>query len=258
MKTKLFIASVAAFCLIFSACSKKADTAPTPATKKKYLTKVIRVETSSPSSGSVVSNHIIDYTYDSNKRLSSSKSGTNISTYAYYDNGDLYTITNGSGANRIVYEFTYAEGKLKSYTLKSYQNNILVSSKLYEYVYDGDKVSEIHFEVYYVKYTYDSNGNVTRIFNYGSPQFTTVYEYDNKKNKIVDSRFKYPTVGDIAGDGYNPNNRTVRTTEGLNQNVKSTTIYTYDSDGYPTAGTESADYAASSTYKFTFVYSTLD
>jgi hypothetical protein len=263
MKAKYYFNLFIAFVLLTTACSKKDTTNPNPVpeTKKKYLTRVTTVTTGPAAQGSIQTTSTTDYSYDSKKRLILAKTGaTATTTYAYYDDGNLYTVTNSTGntANRIVYEFTYEGGKLKSYTLKVYQNNAITTNRLYDYVYNGDKVSEIHFDIYYVLYTYDSKGNITKIFNHGDPDYSYIYEYDDKKSKFINSSFKYPTVGDIAGDRFNPNNRTFRTTEGLNQNIKSTFVYTYDEDGYPTGANESADYTASSTYKYTYTYNTLD
>lgn len=212
MKVKSIVI-FAALALSLIACSKKKDEsgAPSVVTPKKYLTRITTVTTGPLAGGSVQTTSITDYSYDSKKRLILAKTGaTATTTYAYYDDGNLYTVTNvnGDAANRSVYEFTYAEGKLKSYRLKAYRDNAVNIDRLYDYVYNGDKVSEIHFDIYYVLFTYDSNGNITKIFNHGDPDYSYVYQYDDKKNKFINSVLKYPTVGDIAGDRSNPNNRT--------------------------------------------------
>jgi major membrane immunogen (membrane-anchored lipoprotein) len=261
MKAKSILI-LAAISVALIACSKKKDETGGPATgeNKKYLTRVTTLITGSVADGSPQTTSTTDYSYDSKKRLILAKTGTTTTSYAYYDDGNLYTVTisNGNIANRSVYEFTHEGGKLKSYRLKGYKDNVVNTNILYDYVYNGDQVSEIHFDIYYLLYTYDSKGNIVKIFSHGNPEFSYIYQYDDKKSKFTNSMFKFPTVGDIAGDRSNPNNRTFRTTEGLNPNIKSTFVYTYDADGYPTTCTESADYAASSTYKSTYTYSTLN
>jgi hypothetical protein len=263
VKTKHYLNLLIAFVLLISACSKKDNSGgnpPDPEAKKKYLTRVTVVTTAPEAGGGGVTTSTTDYTYDSKKRLSTAKNGTNTTTYTYYDDGNLYTLTNSNGnsANRNVYEFTYAGGKLTSYRLKVYSDNVVTTDRVYNYVYSGDKVSEIHFDVYYVLYTYDSNGNISKIFNHGDPEYSYVYGYDNKKNKFINAPLKFPTVGDIAGDRFNPNNQTTSTTEGLNQNPVLTTVYVYDADGYPISASNSSTYQYTANSTFTYTYSTLD
>ncbi len=187
------------------------------------------------------------------------KTGEILTTYTYNDDGNLYLISRAdpSSPNRATYEFTYADGHLKQYTLKSFKGNVLDTETPYIYVYEGDRVTEIHWEIYYVKYTYDDKGNIVKIFNYGDPQFYTVYTYDDKKSMFINSLFKYPTVGGIAGS-FSLNNMVTTTTEGLNQNVLSTFTYNYDDEGYPTGAVMTSSIVNSVTSKYTYEYSTLD
>jgi hypothetical protein len=263
MKTKLYTALLVASLLFTFACKKSnsggsTDTPPT--TKpKKYLTRIITVSSiPGPNGTATTTTSSTYYTYDSKKRLSTVKNGDVVITYTYADDGNLYTInTMSSPTNSSIAEFTYADGKLKQYTLKSFKGNQVQSETPYVYVYEGDKVTEIHWEIYYVKYTYDSNGNIVKVFNYGDPQFSLIYTYDNKKSMFANAPAKYPTVGDLGGRSFSNNNMVTSTTEGLNQNVLSTFTYNYDDEGYPTGAVMTASIANAITSKYTYEYSTL-
>jgi uncharacterized lipoprotein YehR (DUF1307 family) len=249
------------FAIFLSSCKKSStgNSTETPTTKPKYLTQIISVETGPAFLGSHVTTSNIYYTYDSKKRLSTVKNSDNsLITYVYKDDGNLFstTRTNANGTMQGYNEFTYEGGKLTSYTSKGYRNNAVTSETTYTYVYNGDRATELHFDVYYQLFTYDSNGNLTKIFNHGQPDYSIVYSYDNKKNKFINSPFKYPVPGD--NERLSPNNRTTSTTEGLSQNILTTNTYVYDSDGYPIAGTQNTDYVNSSSYKYTYIYSTLE
>ena len=266
MRNKLYTTLFVASLLFAFACKKNnstgtTDTPTSSDTKaKKYLTHIIAVSATPGVNGTATySTNNVYYTYDSKKRLSTMKTGETLTTYTYNDDGNLYLISRAdpSSPNRVTYEFTYADGHLKQYTLKSFKGNVLDAETPYIYVYEGDRVTEIHWEIYYVKYTYDSNGNIIRIFNYGDPQFYTVYTYDDKKSMFINSLFKYPTVGSIAGS-FSLNNTISLTTEGLSQNVLITYKYNYDEDGYPTGATTSFNIANAVTSKYTYEYSTLD
>lgn len=262
MKNNYYAGLLVAIMLCAFAC-KKSDKAngKTPSTSKpKYLVKTTIVETGPVRLGSVVTTSFITYTYDSKKRLSTMKSGITLTTYVYKDDGNLFSITTspGSDAYRSYKEFTYDNsGKLLSYKLQGYQNNVLTTDITYTYVYaGGDKPTELHYEIYYEKFTYDGNGNLATVFLYGDPSYTVIYTYDNKKSMFVNAPFKYPLPGD--NQRVSPNNMISNTTQGLNENFTTTINYVYDADGYPTAGTESIDYAYSSSYKYTYEYSTLE
>jgi uncharacterized lipoprotein YehR (DUF1307 family) len=261
MKTKYYLNLLMVLVLLITACKKGGSGGTdTPAVvKPKYLTRIIIVATGPAAAGSVVTTNNIYYTYDSKKRLSTVKTGANTTTYAYLDDGNLFSInTVNTDINTRTYtEFAYAEGKVNSYKSQAYNGNTLRTETVYTYVYNGDKATELHYDIYYLLFTYDNNGNLTRIFNHGSTDFTQVYSYDDKKNKFINAPFKYPLVGD--SERLSPNNRVNSTTEGLSLNLNNVNTYVYDDEGYPTAGTaKTTNYEASSTYKYTYIYSTLD
>lgn len=261
MKLYRYILLLAVFAVCLNSCKKSSKpVTPTPTAKKKYLVRVIALDTGYIGTNVPVTLSNIYYTYDSQKRLSTEKGfDKSLTTYAYKDNGDLYSasLTNPDGTMGGYTEYTYDGGKLQSYKYTSYYNNAINKETTYTYVYDGNRVSEIHFDIYYVKFTYDSNGNITREFNYlGSDNFTSVFTYDDKKNRFINSPLKYPTLTEIIRPC--PNNQVTVTTEGLQNNILTTTKYTYDSDGYPTAGLTSSDAANTGSQKFTYIYSTLD
>lgn len=264
MKNVRYTSLLVVFTLFIFACKKNNSTGttdtPSNTKPKKYLTHIIAVSATPGVNGTTnYSTNNVYYTYDSKKRLSTMKTGEALTTYTYNDDGNLYLISRAdpSNPNRVTYEFTYADGHLKQYTLKSFKGNVLDAETPYIYVYEGDRVTEIHWEIYYVKYTYDDKGNIVKIFNYYDPQFYNVYTYDDKKSTFINSLFKYPTVGSIAGS-FSLNNTITLTTEGLSQNILITYKYNYDEDGYPTGGVGTPSIVNAVTSKYTYEYSTLD
>ncbi|MDB5159004.1 MAG: hypothetical protein JWR50_3711 [Mucilaginibacter sp.] len=260
MKKLYYILPLMVFAFFLNSCKKssKPTGTGTPATKPKYLVQVTQVSTGPAALGSPVSTSFTYYTYDSKKRLSTVKSGNNLTNYVYQDDGNLYSTDNVNNVDnyRIYYVFTYDGGKLTSYTLQRYSGTKITAETTYTYVYNGGRATELHFDIYYQLFTYDSNGNITKISYHGDTEFSTVYTYDNKKNAFINAPFKYPLFGDISR--LSPNNQITNTTEGLSTNILTTTNYNYDSDGYPIAGTSSSDYANSSSSKFTYIYGTLE
>jgi len=262
MKTYRYLLLLMAIAVCLNSCKKSSTTGgglKPPTTKLKYLVQATVVTTGPAILGSPVTTSFTYYTYDSKKRLNTVKNGNDLTTYAYQDDGNIYSITDVNTVDkyRTSEIFSYDGGKLKSYTSQEYSNDVLKNETTYTYVYNGDKVSELHFDIYYLLYTYDSNGNLTKIFNHsGDINYSLVYTYDNKKSAFINVPVKFPMHGDNSR--FSPNNQITSTTEGLNVNVLSTTTYNYDSDGYPIAGTTSNDYASSSSSKFTYTYSTLE
>jgi hypothetical protein len=275
MKNKCYNSLLAVFMLFTFACKKSSNgTTDAPTTKpKKYLTHTITVATTPGANGTTTTTNTY-YTYDSQKRLSTVKTGDKTNTYAYYDDGNIYTITKTDATlpTRSVTEFTYADGKLKQYTIRSYNGATLLSENPYVYVYNGDRVSEIHYSTYYEKYTYDQNGNVLNIYHdEGASYYTYYFFYDDKKSMFINSLIKYPTVSTIAGfvEGYvtypytffsfDQNNISSVSNDSLGKNVTESYKYNYDDDGYPTSGvyTENIINVTTIPTKYTFEYSTL-
>jgi hypothetical protein len=262
MKIKLQLLLLAFFAISINSCKKSNNTngPVTPTVKPKYLTRVIDVGTH-PGGGTNTS--FIDYTYDDKKRLTgikiSDQAGFNnsLSTYTYNsDDGNLYSIeTSSNGIEFGNNVFTFEGGKVKSAISTSYRDNAVFNEIKWDFVYNAKgQVSETHHEVYYETYEYDSNNNLSKVSYFGSTNYASVYQYDDKKNKFINSPFNCQSL-DPAGDRYSPNNVVKISSLGLNDNYEYLTTYVYDSDGYPTGGSSGT---ADNGDKFTYVYSTLE
>jgi YD repeat-containing protein len=252
--------------IVFVAACKKNDgsgnvSTPVTAKPQKYLTRIITVSITPGLNGtSTTTTTNTFYTYDSKKRLTTIKDDDNTITLTYYNDGSLNTINSSSTASKYRYttQFTYAGEKVKQYVLSVYKSNELKTEVPYIYVYDGDRISEIHWEEHHQKFTYDSNGNITRIFNSGDPEYYQVYTYDTKINKLINSPLKYPTVGNFSGEWVSLNNRTSQKTEGFGLDALTTYTYNYDDEGYPTGATHASGIVNSVVNKYAYEYSTLD
>jgi YD repeat-containing protein len=265
MKSKYQFWLLAAFMVLVGACKKNDDSdksvALVTANPKKYLTRIISVTITPGSNGTTtISTGNTYYIYDSKKRLTTIKDDDNTTTLTYDDNGNLYTVNSSSLTSRYRYitKFIYAGGKVKQYVLSTYKSNELKTEVPHSYIYDGDRIAETHWEEYYQKYTYDNNGNIVKVFNYGDPQYYHVYTYDTKINKLINSPIKYPTAGDTGGEWVSFNNRISQTTEGLGQNVLTTYTYNYDDEGYPTGAVTTSNAINAVNNKYTYEYSTLE
>lgn len=97
------------------------------------------------------------YTYDINGKLIKETGKYNIKTYSYNSNSQLINVAIDSD---------YSDSSIE-----------------YEYNSQGKVISEIYhddYEYHVVKYTYDSNGNLTEMIkDYGSEgKYTTTYQYE--------------------------------------------------------------------------------
>jgi uncharacterized protein YxjI len=256
MRAKASITFMAVICLLLCACKKGGtDAGPIPTAKLKYLTKLVAVNTGpGPNSTTITTTTTTNYTYDEQKRLKTLKSGNNVITYSYNGN-NLFSIESVTGQIRNIYEISYEAGKVKRINRRDFNNITLTDEINYDYVYNGDKVSEIHFQVYYVLYTYDSKGNITKIFNHGSPDFEVSYTYDDKKSRWINAALRFPMVSEPAGDRLSPNNVISLTNSLAPPNSTSFTTYVYDDEGYPVSSASGTDING---VKRTYTYTTLD
>ncbi len=254
MKLKYQITFLASLCIVV-ACKKGNDGnnggTVQPTAKLKYLTQITSVETS-PGIGTQTV--FTNYTYDDNKRLKSVKTGSNIINYAY-DNGQLFSIERLSNGVKTSYsEFMYEGSKVKSALVTTYRNGAVFDNVTYSYIYNGDMVTEVHYGSYYQLYTYDGNNNLAKISYHVGNDYEVTYNYDDKKNKFINSSVKYITTLDPASDRFSPNNQ-IKSVSTLPGAPVINTTYVYDSEGYPTGGTSGT---ADNGSKFTYTYSTLE
>jgi YD repeat-containing protein len=247
---------LAASAMLIASCKKNDNgtVVPTAKTKDKYLTQVIRVETHP---GTVTTTTITNYTYDDKKRLTEIKSPDALTEYMYYDNGDLFSInklslkiagTNEYGA-RTDAELFYSQGKIQAADVKNYKNDEILNEGLYNYVYDGERVSEVHYDNRHVTlYDYDDHGNVVKEVIRDAIPSVNYYVYDDKKSAFTPTLFKCPNK---IEDRSSPNN-VISITNITGSTTTNTTIsYTYDSDGYPTTAISgTATDGIKSTYKY--------
>jgi YD repeat-containing protein len=263
MKSKYQFWLLAAFVVLITACKKNdgSDKSIPLVTAKhqKYLTRIISVTITPGPNGTTTTGNTY-YIYDNKKRLTTIKDDDNTTTLTYDDNSNLYTVNSSSLTSQYRYttKFIYAAGKVKQYVLSIYKSNELKTEVPHNYIYEGDRIAENHWEEYYQKYTYDNNGNIIKIFNYGEPQYYQLYTYDTKINKLINSPIKYPTAGETGGEWVSLNNRLSQTTEGFGQNVLTTYTYNYDGEGYPTGAIMTSNAINAVTNKYTYEYSTLD
>ena len=264
MKPNHHLWLLAAFVVLMAACKKNDNdpgingtVVPTVKIKDKYLTQIIQVETHP---GIAATTNVINYTYDAKKRLIEIKSTDAVTSYTYYDNGDLFSIDKRTqkiaGSDEYHYrtdaELYYGQDKLQVANTKNYIDGVLQDEDLYNYVYDGDRVSEVHYGGRYVTvYDYDDNNNVVKEVIRDKIPSVNYYIYDDKKSAFTHSLFKSPTKID---DRSSPNN-VIKTTNIIGDTTTETTFtYTYDSDGYPISAISGTETDGT---KFSYKYSTL-
>lgn len=227
--------------VLLTSCKKSKNTGDTPAKKLKYLTKVISVQNGN--------NLVYDYSYDDQKRLSTVTSGTAVSTFAYANN-KLFSVERIDPALgfREVRELAYKDGEISSIRATIYRNNVLNSDITYNYLVVGGRITESHHENIYVDtYTYDSRGNVTKVY-FSNSNITLEFTYDDKPSRFTNGIPKYGINSDI--EFLSPNNQ-------VGRNSVATT-YTYGSDGYPTGATAvTSSGSSSTTTNISYVYAEL-
>jgi len=206
---------------------------PATTIKLKYLTQQIQVDSNNLGTRTTIYN----YTYDYKKRLILLKSGNNETDYTYNDAGNVYSTTFTSTVatpDKIIREFTYADGKVSTAVERRYTKNNLVATNNYGFVYSGGQLTEVHasgdsangINLYY----YDSNNNIIKT-DLNTINLVTNITYDNKKSRYTNEQQTLKNAAFSSPESRSPNN-TVSIT---NVNGTQTYNYTYDGDGYPTA-----------------------
>ena len=223
--------------VLLASCKKSNNNTENPPVKKlKYLTRSTIVQGATT--------RFIDYTYDDKNRVSTAKIGTTTTTYTYNGN-NLFSIeaVDQSAGYRKTTEHTYNnDGSVSSTHDLVYRNNVLSSDIVYNYLIVNGRITEIHFEIYVSKRTYDDKGNLINSYS-GSGNYNTVGTYDDKPN-IYTNGFPNPN-----GLYFSPNNL-VTSSDDFKNNLSYT--YTYDTDGYPTGAVESAPSAVTTKYAYTY------
>jgi hypothetical protein len=220
--------------VLLNACKKTGADKPATSKKLKYLTQIISTDGTTT--------YFTNYTYDDKKRLSTIKSDGATITYTY-NGDDVISIEKSYPPDRKeLYELTYADGKLQTMSVKGYEDNSYVGETSYGFVYNGDKLTEIHQDGHVDYYTYDNN-----VVKQQGEGFAITYSYDNKKSKFANLPPALKNIAfQIRQPDYFSSNNLISTDRGVN-GISSVT-YVYDSDGYPT-GTVDGD--SRSTYVYT-------
>lgn len=228
MKTTLTLVALLSFVACIHSCKKTETpdlTTTTP--KKKYLSQSIQIFQGAT--------YITTYTYDSQKRLSNikmnTKTGPIMTTYSYDNSNRLIgteaTQTSAGILWRTLTTITYNESTVHQ-NMKTYSGNDLKTEVNTDYVFDGDKIKETHYDTGVVTTTtYDANGNAIK--NESNNGNTIVNTYTDKKNKGI--RFIPPGINSTPSPNLKAS--TVSTTS----QSKVTIIYTYtfDANGYVTS-----------------------
>jgi hypothetical protein len=230
MKIKNLLALLIVLVVLLNAC-KKNGTVETPTKKLKYLTQVIAVNGTTTT--------FTDYTYDDQKRLTTIKTGGTTITYTY--NGDnVFSIEKSyPDGGKEVNELAYADGKLQTMSLKNYSNNSFLNEASFGFVYNGDKLTEIHQDGHISYFYYDNN-----VVKQQGEGYAITYSYDNKKSKFANLPPALKNIAfQIRQPEYFSQNNIISIDRGVNG--INTYTYTYDSDGYPTG-------AANGNVKYTY------
>jgi YD repeat-containing protein len=246
MKTTLKLTLLIVLVVLLNACKKSGtNNSVEPPTKKlKYLTQIIAVNGTTTT--------FTDLTYDDkNRLLTYNIRGGGLTKYAYNGN-DLFSIELTATGYREINEFGYQDGKMISAHVKKYYNNILGTDIVYNYLYEGGRVTEMHHDIYVDTYSYDNNNNVTKIY-FSQISSANVFTYDNKLSRFTNAATKSVVLSDF--DRYSPNN-VASVTKGTQSGTTNYT-YNYDSDGYPTGAVAVNDAYTYLNTKYTYTYTEL-
>jgi|GEM_PF-1315086 len=257
MKTNYYINLLLALTLVLNACKKNGNNGgnPTP-TVKKYLTRQVIV---SYAGGIGLVSTTTDYTYDSNKRKATEKSGKFSFTYTYYDDGKLFSSTelvDQGDALKFYIEYTYTGSLLTHQAETVYKNNQDFADYTTDYVYKGNLLTETHSDQGVITLnTYDSHNDLVKSeFIEGADTTTTISTYDSNHRKLTDTiASANPGQSSAHAYTYDSHNNVIKlvTTTGATSTTVNTT-YVYDSDGYLTS------YSADNGGHGTYTYSTLN
>ena len=192
------------------------------------------------------------YTYDDNGNLiemnySTSSNQTSKDVYTYDDNGVLlqYVTTNlGGRTTTCVYTYDASGNLIKEVkTSQNSQSDSTVTVETYEYVYDtdGNLVREILPAIagapaeYGNTYTYDSQGNLTKVvkIHFDSKSETYEYTYDNASNVVKEEYTNINNIKDTIEYTYDSDGRLIKeiSYSSENEDRKNIYDYTYDANG---------------------------
>lgn len=239
--------------MVFAISCKKNNTAKpdtNTTTKKKYLTQSIQIFESVP--------YLTTYSYDLQKRLvdvkQNTKTGPVETSYSWDAKSRVAEIevitTSGGSSYRTVTSYTYQEDKSTAHAnIKNFKDQDLTKEQNTDYVLDGTRVKEIHFDTgNVVTYTYDASGNLVKIQS--NQDYTSTITYTDKKSMGI--RFIPPGI-DNTGSSY-LQSKTVSVT---GQSTM-TTIYTYtfDAKGFVITVVADQDADDHNDTKTTYAYDT--
>ena len=220
----------------FTACKDNDN----PEVKTKVLSKIISTEDGESTT--------YNFNYDASKRLTSFAASDNSesTTFTYNTTGSLTKFENVEGDSKQVFEVVYTNSIPATGSFKSYEDDELQNTINLEYTVAGGKVTEIIQKVQNVQtakstITYQT-ANVTKIETVatGGSTFKHEYTYGTKKSMFANSGLKYviDPMG-ITSRFYSKNEVLTESLDfaGTELDEESTTIYTYDTNGYPLTAT---------------------
>lgn len=216
-------------------CSKKDKAVENPPEVNPSHNKLVKTTAVNPTTGAETP--IWQIAYNSNGKISSAQWQNTVFAVEYNTNGSISKIAR-----------TENGGTSKQITLE-YDNQGLLA-KLYEqgtntmlYVYGGNELFSAYYGTpilgnAYTEYTWD-NGNVSeqQLYNLRTLQSTVKnLAYDDKKNPFRDLAYFMIPAGNLVA--FSKNNLLNSTNYNPDQTVSSsfTSVYTYNSLGYPATG----------------------
>jgi hypothetical protein len=244
MLKKIFsktLLTAALYASVLVGCNKDDD----PKTKLCFLTTVVETNDSETTT--------INYTVD-NQKVTKVNSSTVYSGVTYQDNatitydskGNITETTNDDGTKTV---YTYTDGQitktedfdgttLSDRTDYEYSNGQLIKAQYYSESSPGTFVKS-DYDIF--EYASTSSKNPTKIKSFSktgtTPDYTVVYEYDDKKNPYSASG-TFLNVLALYGEA-SANNITKATfTNASNPTIQTNNfVYEYNTEGYPTKST---------------------
>nr|WP_068892505.1 hypothetical protein [Pedobacter panaciterrae] len=238
MKKQLLIL-LTAVAAVAAGCKKDKDKDNNPDNnngKVKYLSKVTETDQDEIK--------IYLLTYDNNNRLVSYNSQDNNETksYTYDANGNLTKVDSKFDTEREVYEVAYTNGIPTTGTRKTYEGQTVKSTETIQYTVANGKVSKIVMKadndepIEYVL-TYQ-NGNLSKMEVISEDaSFSSDFTYGTKKSPMYASLLKY-IISPGESLEFSSKNELLTTAIKIGDNpaFQSTSVFTYDNDGYPLTG----------------------
>jgi RHS repeat-associated protein len=172
------------------------------------------------------------FTYDTQGRLGTVTSGTQVTTYAYDPNGNLHSTTTVNGSTTTVATNTYDD--LNRLTdLTNTVNGTIISEYSYTLDHAGNRIQAVETvdgAMQTVNYTYDADNRLTeeKYTVGGSVTLKIDYSYDLDANRTIETQSgNAATAAGTTTSSYNANNELV-TVEAPNG---SCTFSYYDANG---------------------------